>query len=414
MQQIGNGKDYIFSATDLVQFLACNHSTVLDLRSFTEKLEEAETPAANVLLQKKGLEHEAAYLQKLKEQGKTVVEISKDIPLVERARQTKAALKNGADVVYQGVFYSHPWRGDADFLVKTETLSNLGNYGYEVVDTKLSRHPDAKHLIQLCVYADLLSDIQGNRPEKVHLVLGNGEKSTFNVDEYFYYYAHAKRRFEEFVARPSHDSYPEPCQYCAFCSWKDLCEKQWVQDDHLSLVANIRKSQIDKLKKAGITSVVKLAAAPEQQKVPDLNADVFKRLRSQAMLQRYKMDTGNSKHEMISPQEGRGFERLPHPDDGDLFFDMEGDPLHPNGLEYLFGIYYLDHGKYVFQPFWAHDHDEEKETFKEFMTFLGKRMVAYPNAHIYHYIFCWLDQYAAAQAKEAGRISKSASYLLRR
>ena len=76
---------------------------------------------------------------------------------------------------------------------------------------------------------------------------------------------------------------------------------------------------------------------------------------------------------------------MPEPDAGDLFFDMEGDPLYPNGLEYLFGIYYLKDGKELFEPFWAHNHEEEKATFKRFMAFLSAHLAEHPHAHIYHY-----------------------------
>ncbi len=76
---------------------------------------------------------------------------------------------------------------------------------------------------------------------------------------------------------------------------------------------------------------------------------------------------------------------MPLPDDGDLFFDMEGDPFYPNGLEYLFGIYYSKDDKTVFKPFWAHDHEEEKETFKRVMGFMANHLAEYPRAYIYHY-----------------------------
>ncbi len=77
--------------------------------------------------------------------------------------------------------------------------------------------------------------------------------------------------------------------------------------------------------------------------------------------------------------------RLPRPDAGDVFFDMEGDPLHPGGLEYLFGVYYLRDGEYVFKPFWAHDHEQERQAVGELMAFLGSHLDAHPNAFIYHY-----------------------------
>ena len=43
-------------------------------------------------------------------------------------------------------------------------------------------------------------------------------------------------------------------------------------------------------------------------------------------------------HEILAHSPGLGFDRLPLPDPGDLFFDFEGDPMHPGGLEYLCGV----------------------------------------------------------------------------
>src|SRR5262249_11431282 len=82
---------------------------------------------------------------------------------------------------------------------------------------------------------------------------------------------------------------------------------------------------------------------------------------------------------------GRGFYRLPKPDPGDLFFDMEGDPLHPSGLEYLFGLLLFEDGRPEYRAFWAHDHGEERTTFSKFMEFLYVHLSAHPDAHIYHY-----------------------------
>ena len=64
---------------------------------------------------------------------------------------------------------------------------------------------------------------------------------------------------------------------------------------------------------------------------------------------------------------------------------MEGDPYYPDGLEYLFGVYYAQGDGYTFLPFWGHDHTEEKEAFRAFMAFVAERLSRYPQAHIYHY-----------------------------
>jgi uncharacterized protein len=76
---------------------------------------------------------------------------------------------------------------------------------------------------------------------------------------------------------------------------------------------------------------------------------------------------------------------MPNPDLGDLFFDMEGDPLHPDGLEYLFGLCLWTNGKLAFRAFWAHDHAEERIAFGQFMNFLSSHLTANPGAYIYHY-----------------------------
>ncbi|OED38001.1 nuclease [PVC group bacterium (ex Bugula neritina AB1)] len=385
------GKDQIFySPSDLVTFLGCHHASFLDVRALSEDMDRSEISTTGQLLQKKGLEHEAAYLEELKSEGKTVVEIPKDRDLSDRTKLTIEALQSGVDVIYQGVFFVFSkdkigLRGDADFLMKCDTPSALGDFSYEVLDTKLARTAEPKHIIQLCVYSELLTSLQGLRPANMHLLLGDHKKHSFRVEDFYYYYIRAKRRFERYLQSMPKDSYPEPCTHCHFCPWDQACKAQWEKNDHLSLVANIQRAHMKKLHKFGIRTLAGLARTDDDIKIPDLSREVFLRLRSQAALQHHKITTGDDKCEIIPFPEGKGFDRMPVPDEGDLFFDMEGDPLYPNGLEYLFGVYYLKGDQKIFKPFWAHDHEEEKETFKRFMGFLEDHLVEYPNAYIYHY-----------------------------
>lgn len=64
---------------------------------------------------------------------------------------------------------------------------------------------------------------------------------------------------------------------------------------------------------------------------------------------------------------------------------MEGDPLEAGGLEYLFGVGYVDEGQWTFRGFWAHDRAQERVAFEAFMDFVAERRGRYPAAHIYHY-----------------------------
>jgi uncharacterized protein len=384
MQRRDDGS-HLFYATDLVNFLGCSHAIVLDIRSHTESLERDEATEGDELIWRKGAEHEKAYLQRFKDEGKSVVEIPTRGSNEEREKRTAEALKEGPEVIYQAALSGGKWAGFADFLVKTNEPSDLGPYSYEVVDTKLAKNPEVKHLIQLGVYSDLLGKNQGRAPEKTSLFLGSKQKAEFRVREFDSYLRHAKGRLESFAAAPPADSYPEPCAHCSHCHWRQHCNEQWEKDDHLTLVANITRTQSARLQRAGIETVADLAALLPKIHVPDLHPMTLQRLRAQAALQEEKRRTGLNKVELLSGEPGRGFARMPKPKTGDLFFDMEGDPLHPDGLEYLFGVC-IDVGKELqFRSFWAHDHGEERKTLGQFMTFLVQHMQANPDAHIYHY-----------------------------
>lgn len=374
----------LYSPTDLVTFLSCHHATFLDNRALYEKLEKTEESSTNQLLQKRGMEHEAAYLTRLRDEGRSIVEIPKSASLADRAELTLEAMKSGVEIVYQGVFFSPPWRGDADFLLRCEIPSALGEFSYEVLDTKLARHAEVKHILQICMYSELLAEVQNLQPLLMHLVLGTGEKESFTTSEYFSYYTNAKQRFENYLRNLPSSSAPEPCPYCGFCHWKERCEREWEDSDHLSLIANIQRTQENTLRKAGIHTVSELASCT-QKNIPGMMQETFLRLRSQAALQHHEMSTGEKIYSLLEQEPGKGFLRIPRPDEGDLFFDMEGDPLYPDGLEYLFGIHTFINKEHRFIPFWAHDHEQEEKTFDVFMNFLKDHLEHYPGAFIYHY-----------------------------
>src|SRR5699024_5846314 len=82
-----------------------------------------------------------------------------------------------------------------------------------------------------------------------------------------------------------------------------------------------------------------------------------------------------------------GLTRLPEAHESDVFFDMEGYPLVPGGLEYLFGLVTREQpgGNLVFKEWWAHDRDEERAALEGFIDYVHARWRANPGMHIYHY-----------------------------
>ena len=91
---------------------------------------------------------------------------------------TIEAMRAGADVVFQAALFDGRRLGYADFLRRVERPSALGEWSYEVWDTKLARHAKASAVLQLCMYSDLLAELQGRWPERMHLALGGVQRET--------------------------------------------------------------------------------------------------------------------------------------------------------------------------------------------------------------------------------------------
>ena len=109
----------------------------------------------------------------------------------------------------------------------------------------------------------------------------------------------------------------------------------------------------------------------------------YETLRDQAAMQ-VAARTGGHAWKVLPTEPSRGFELLPLPSSGDLFFDIEGDPFWEpgRGLEYLWGI--VD-GEGVFRPFWAHDRAQERRAVEGVIDLIRERRAADPAMHVYHY-----------------------------
>lgn len=382
------------SASDLMRFTGCRHAVTLDLaRLRGEGPEPREPDAETRLLRKKGDAHEAAHLAKLRKARRGVVEIDRSGGLVAAVAATREALKGGADVVFQGAFLSVRrrrsggsgesgaapigWEGWADFLERVEGRSKLGGFRYEVVDTKLSRRAKPYHAVQIAVYSDMLAEVQGVQPERAHLRLGDGVIETIRLEGFMHYARVARTRLEAFVAKPE-PTRPVPCAACTFCRWADHCAGVWKAEDSLHLVANVRGLQIKKLEAEGVRTMKALSV--RRKRVKGMEPKTLRTLSAQAKLQ-HARKTGKPKHRLLPPEPGKGFDLLPKPNRGDLFYDIEGDPHVDGGLEYLHGLWF--DGK--FKAFWAHDRNAEAQALAELVEFLRRRFKRHPNAHIHHY-----------------------------
>lgn len=372
------------SASDLMRFKGCRHASTLDLQFLDGgAVKPAPDSEEAALLQRQGDDHELAFLEKLKQSGRRVVEIAKDgLTLEQSVEQTLEAMRDGPDIIFQGALLGGAWGGYSDFLERVEQPSALGSWSYEVVDTKLKRKPDPKHVLQLSLYSDLIAAVQGVAPQAAHLELGDGSRFTVRLGDVSAYARHARKTFEDFlVARPATEA--QPVTACTLCRWREHCRNEWEEKDSLALVAGISRSQRQKIEAAGIVTMRELAAA--NGRIPKLPSETQDRLRVQAELQSARRAGGPPSFRLRTVEAGKGLGLLPPPDDGDIFYDIEGDPYVEGGLEYLHGLWFRDRGDWVFKAFWAHDRDAEGRATADLVAFLVDHLRRHPRAHIYHY-----------------------------
>ena len=421
-----------FNTRDLMRASSCDHCTALAVARTLEipdvmaiLKEYIDAPDEETLAQKYGVLFELALMQELESsvEAGVVGAPEKEGDL----QQTIALMESGTPIIYQGglerKFGSTIFRGRPDFLVRHdwELLfvdgkltakvrddfdSSLGNK-YIAYDAKYGGAAKPAYLLQVGLYVDAL-DALGFKAEGVRhgLVLGSRTIETFEEIEIVPAMRLARAKIAKVIeaaeeAKSRNDlkhlsatelSWHCPSkQNCDICEYPELCKKDRLAKDDLVQVANITQSQIARLATSGITTMRALSTASDSERPNKMTEETYNKVRLQAKAQIEAIDTGNPVHYLMPDS---AIQYLPPRAPLDIFFDFEGFPYYTErgGLEYLFGNYDWgtglneDHPRDdLFTEFWAHDRDEEKIAFEQFMLWAVDRMKRDPKAHIYHY-----------------------------
>ena len=245
-------------------------------------------------------------------------------------------------MIHQATFTAGNWRGAADFLLKVRVPSELGPYSYEPADAKLATHPKPYVIFQLLFYAAMVGQAQGAAPERVHVVLGSDETRSFRPRDF---QAYADRVQGRFFRTPA--GLPQGRAAAVPVSRRALRLLRLVgalprppargrppvagRRDHARAGDQARG-------RGGPHASPSSPTCRRARSVPGSRRRRSSGLRQQAWLQMLSRDSDEPLHERLPGAPGRGFARLPPPSEGDVFFDIEGDPYWGReGLEYLFG-----------------------------------------------------------------------------
>jgi uncharacterized protein len=409
MRKLGDDL-WVYNTRDLMRASSCDHCTrlavarELHVPGVAELVTQFEVPVAGLPVtygQKFEADLEAELLDSLG------VENFRRPDGANPIDETVALMRAGVPVIYQGSLEHQigkvKFSGRPDFLVRADfdlafvdgrltAIADAGreSMGYIAWDAKLAGSPKPHYLLQVALYVDALSALGLKAADARHgLILGSRTLATYEEGEIVPAMRQARSYILDAIENLDAANYAfeslslhcDSADSCKVCEYPGLCSHNRLEIDHLVQVAGINKSQIEKLRKAGIGTMAALAGASEADRPDAFVAATFDKLRNQARLQNdYKLSGAHSWQLLEDPEIGV----LPPASENDVFFDMEGFPYFAErgGLEYLFGA--VTRNK-TFFAWWAHDREQEAEAFAGFVKWAYDKMVADPTAHIYHY-----------------------------
>jgi uncharacterized protein len=383
------------AATDLSNHLACRHLTTLDLQVACGERVAPDWAAPDlVIIRERGERHEKAYLAHLeRNENLVVVNLSAVKDEKEVLEETQRCMARGVEVIAQGALAGGGWFGRPDVLRRVAKRSGNWDWSYEAADTKLARETKAATILQLSLYSELLEKAQGAWPDWMWVIPAGkdfkGER--YRVAEYAAYFRYVKRRLGKAIQNgAASGTYPEPVPHCDVCRWFRECDAQRRADDHLSLVAGIRRLQRNQLEAWDTDTMAKLAVLPIplEQRPEHGTPQAIEHVREQARVQVQGRTEKKRIYEPLLPvAAGTGLCRLPEPSPDDVFLDLEGDPfVDESGLQYLFGLAFRNAaGKLRYEKRWALNREEEKQGFEWLIDKIMKSREANPRMHVYHF-----------------------------
>ena len=388
----------LITPSKITAWLECAHFLSLRNRVDAGLLHVAPRPMGSLadLLIEKGATHERDCLTELENEGRSVYQVpgrNPDETFLQWVQRIGNPMERDFDVIYQMPFVHGGIRGIADFLVRTDNVLE-GYCTYEPIDAKLTRTQGKPgHVLQLCFYTDALESLTGLAPREMHLWLGSGLRESLLVEQFRPYWRRLRSQLATLLEQDEIEgTVPEPCDHCDYCEFNQNCETRWRAEDSLVYVANIRGTEREALTATGVRTVVELAG--RRDAVPNLHYENLQRLSRQALLQVASRERPDQPpvFEVLTasddPVYGHGFDLLPAPDEGDVFFDFEGHPFWTaqHDLFFLSGLYYRGGGgDWWYDGRWAHDLEHQDEMIRQLVEFFADRRTTYPLMHVYHY-----------------------------
>ena len=298
-------------------------------------------------------------------------------------------MRAGAEVIYQATFLRDGLRGHADFLFRVDRPSDLGDWSYEVADTKLARRAKPYFILQLCFYSELARRAsRASSPSRSTSSSATASSTASASPSSPPTSAGSATRFLAELAAGVADTYPEPVAHCSICRWRDRLRRATRSPTTTSAWSPTSPgASASLLRGAGVTTLAALGSAE------GLAVDGHRPERARSASTRRPRCSSRARetgeHDYRAARRRRRAAASPasrEPSAGDVFFDMEGDPFFDEaGSSTCSASSPSDGGEPEFTAFWGRDRAEEKRAFEQFIDFVTERRERFPDLHVYHY-----------------------------
>lgn len=315
--------------------------------------------------------------------------IQRQVPIIRNAALCNGTLDGYADLLLLS---------SADPFLTPLQRASVHPGSYTVCEVKLAALYTADHVLQAsCYYVmlnSLLTSMNINSCKYAYLWMGSPMSPPVQLRgrTLDYLYKHAILQYTYFLANFDPTSIPFPdASLPNLVPWKSYAEKLLDRTDSLHLIAGIRQSQVAQLTSSlGVTTLTGFAETPgtdvdrliQNHRIPPAARVLHKQAQLQLRSRQNPGDPPAYEPSPYAPPDG-----IPLSSPSDIFFDMEGFPLSPNGgLEYLFGAYSASNN--TFHAWWAHTREQEEAAFVSFIAWLEQQFgttTGSATPHVYHY-----------------------------
>lgn len=231
------------------------------------------------------------------------------------AERTADLMRSGAPGILQGVLLGERRLARPDLLERVDGESDLGDWHYVPGDVKSAFEARTDAVLQIGFAARLLERVQGRRPERGFVILGDGSRESFALDEVGASIDAAIARAEDVVSGAVATA-PFFSAACARCRWRSTCLPELKAARDASFVHGLTRAMRSALARRGVATVDDLAACdPDALRRAGAPPDGLERLRRQA--------------EALSRGTASGMRPISVPAGSapDLFLRIEVDPL---------------------------------------------------------------------------------------